>query len=107
MAEILTINWAGTSGKKYTYWIYEIGTSFKSIPGNYIFAKETKPNTWAAVYIGQTSDLSERLDNHDEMPCVKRNGGTHIHAHVNNGEPAVRLAEERDLISRWSPTCNG
>ncbi|KKN72927.1 hypothetical protein LCGC14_0406310 [marine sediment metagenome] len=107
MAETPTISWAGTSGEKYLYWIYAIGTSFKAEPGNYIFAKETKPNTWAPVYIGQTGNLSERLNNHDEMPCIKRNGGTHIHAHINNAGETTRLAEERDLVSKWSPPCNG
>lgn len=107
MAETPTISWAGTSGEKYLYWIYAIGASLKAEPGNYIFAKETKPNTWTPVYIGQTSNLSERMDNHDEMPCVKRNGGTHIHAHINNGGETVRLAEEKDLVSKWSPPCNG
>ena len=107
MAETPTINWAGTSGEKYLYWIYKIGTPFTAKPSNYIFAKETKPNTWVAVYIGQTSDLSERLDNHNEMPCIKRNEGTHIHAHTSSSVDETRLAEERDLISRWSPVCNG
>ena len=107
MADTPTINWPGKSGKKYLYWIYEIGTSFTAKPGNYIFAKQTKPNTWSPIYIGQTSDLSERLENHNEMPCIKRNGDTHIHAHTNSGGEEARLTEESDLISEWSPVCNG
>lgn len=101
------IDWEGQSGKKYRYWIYPIGQSFKSVPGNYIFAKETSPNTWRPIYIGQTSDLSERFDNHHAMPCVRQNGGTHIHVHQNGAGEQARRAEEADLIAHWKPDCNG
>ena len=105
MAGERTITWEGVSGKTYKYWIYEMGMTFKSAAGNYIFAKETRPGYFKTIYIGQTEDLSERLDNHHAMPCIKRAGSTHIHAHKNN-DKAARLAEERDLIAKWNPTCN-
>ena len=101
-----TINWTGQSGQQYKYWIHPIGTNFKSEGGNYIFAKEISPNRWQPVYIGQTSDLSERFDNHHKEHCIKSNGATHIHVHTNASETS-RLAEERDLIQKWDPVCNG
>jgi len=101
-----TIKWPGQSGKEYTYWIYRIGTSYKSEPGNYIFAKETNPNTFKPIYIGQTDDLSERFDNHHKMPCIRQNSSTHIHVHINAEGERQRLAEEADLINRWHPACN-
>ncbi len=52
MAEAPTIMWPGLSAKEYKYWIYPIGVSFKEKPGNYIFAKETKPGSWPSRYIG-------------------------------------------------------
>jgi predicted GIY-YIG superfamily endonuclease len=99
-----TIYWEGASGKKYQYWIYPIGSSFKKEPGNYIFAKKT-PTSWNPVYIGQTDNLDERLGNHNEEQCAKRNGATHIHAHT-TASKAARLAEEADLIRKWKPVCN-
>ena len=101
-----TIMWPGASGKEYKYWIYRIGTTFKDTPGNYIFAKESSPGRWTPIYIGETESLRDRLSNHDKMPCVKRHGGTHIHAHTTSGGQDVRRAEESDLLAKWDPPCN-
>lgn len=106
MANETTILWEGESGRKYKYWIYPLPPNFDAKPGNYIFAKETRPGYWAPIYIGQTSDLSERFEDHHAMPCAKRNGATHIHAHTTEGGESARLAEETDLVRKWSPVCN-
>ena len=92
-----TIMWTGASGKEHKYWIHEMGTSFKDEPGNYIFAKETSPGKRTSVYIGETESLKDRLSDHEKLPCVRRHGGTHIHAHTTQGGEAVRRAEEGDL----------
>ena len=105
MAETPTISWEGQSGIKYPYFIYPIGATFKEEAGNYIFALETRPNYWKPIYIGQTENLNERFDNHHKMPCIKRNGATHIHAHLNSRQ-SIRLSEESDLIAKFSPVCN-
>ena len=105
MADAPTILWPGKSGKEYKYSIYPINTELRDSPGNYIFAKETKPGHWYPVYIGQTNSLKTRLSGHEKEACSKRNGATHIHAHTSGGE-AERLAEEKDLITRWQPACN-
>ena len=101
-----TIMWPGASGKEYNYWIYPIGTTFKESPGNYIFAKETSSDRYSPIYIGETENLEERLANHEKMSCVKRHGGTHIHAHTSSSEVNVRRAEESDLLGKWDPPCN-
>ena len=46
--------WTGRSGRTYDYKIYPVGTPFKALPANYVFAKEMAPLRWTAVYIGQT-----------------------------------------------------
>ena len=102
-----TILWSGRSGKKYKYWIYPIGATFKAVPGNYVFARETSPNRYKPIYIGETSDLSERFDSHHKMACITRNGATHIHVHTTSGGQDVRRAEESDFVSNWNPICNG
>jgi hypothetical protein len=102
-----TIVWDGVSGREYTYSIYRIGTQFKAVPGNYIFARETSPRVFAPIYVGETSDLSERFDNHHKMPCIYRNGATHIHVHTSYGGAEARRAEEQDIRWKWNPPCNG
>lgn len=101
-----TIMWPGASGKEYKYWISLIDSSFKDGPGNYIFAKEISPNRWTPIYIGETDSLKNRLNNHEKLPCVKRYGGTHIHAHTTPGGENVRKAEEADLLIKWNTPCN-
>ena len=95
----------GESGREYRYNIYSIDTTWSDVAGNYIFAKESKPHTWEPVYIGETESFKDRLPNHNELPCIRHNGGTHIHAHLNpNG--ITRLAEEKDLLANHSTPCN-
>ena len=101
-----TITWTGKSGLSYTYYIYPFGTPFEAKPGNYIFASETGFNSFTPIYFGETEDLSERFDYHHKMPCILRNRATHVHVHLNERGVLARQAEERDLILRWSPTCN-
>lgn len=88
------------------YSIYPMDTSFKAIPGNYIFAKKTSLGKWTPVYIGETDNLAERLPNHEKLPCVKKNGGTHIHVHTTSGGTDARRAEEADLLANFNPPCN-
>ena len=105
MATIGKVNWKGASGKLYTYEIHPMDESWNDVPGNYIFARQI-PGGWSAVYIGETQSLKDRLPNHNELPCVRQNGGTHIHAHVNQNTQA-RLAEEADLLANGGTPCNG
>lgn len=102
-----TINWPGQSGTQYQYWIHPIGTEFVPKPGNYVFAKEVRPHHWVPIYIGQTSNLAERFDNHHQMDAIKREGATHIHVHTSSEKQQVRLDEETDLCRRWKTPCNG
>ena len=102
-----TIKWPGISGRDYTYYIWPRGSTFDpGQAGNYIHAKETAPNTFVPIYIGQTRDLNQRLSNHEQQACVDRKGATHLHVHVTPGGEQARLQEEKDLIVRWQPPCN-
>jgi len=110
MADEGTITWTGGSGKEYKYWLYSIGASFKDEPGNYIFVKKTKENKWHALYIGETGSLATRLndpDSHHKIECVRKEGGTHICAHLSSADEDVRRAEEADLLANRSPECQG
>jgi hypothetical protein len=100
------IKWVGKSGRAYMYNVYEISVKFRKIPANYIIACGTGVNKWKPIYIGETADLSERLDTHHKISCIRENRATHIHVHRNEAGEQARLAEEADLISRWHPVCN-
>ena len=105
MADELTMDCPGQSGKTYHYWIYTIGTKMYEEPGNYIFVKQTEPNKWTPLYIGQTGNLNERLSDHEMLPCVRQKGGTHICTHTSTKGEDLRRAEETDLINKWGQKC--
>ncbi len=106
MADEPTIDWPGKSGNAYHYWIYPLPPAFEADPGNYVFARETKPARWIPIYVGETGDLSERFDDHHAMPCIKRNNATHIHVHAHTAGKEARQDEEADIIARWNPPCH-
>jgi len=106
MAELPTVLWRGFSRKEYRYWIYPIGTAFEKGPGNYVFAKETRPTFWAPVYVGETEDLSTRFDNHEKLPCIMHNNATHLHIHAGSSSKYVRMEEKADITLKYDPPCN-
>ena len=106
MSDERTIMWLGISGNQYKYWISPIGSSFKPVAGNYIFAKETSPSKWTAIYVGETDNLARRLSDHEKLLCVRRNGGTHIHHHTSVDEGILRRKEESDIRDKWNQPCN-
>jgi len=99
-------NWPGQSGKEYHYDIYSFDTSFRPLPGNYIYAKELPDGDWSPIYIAQTRDLHQRLEGHVKLQDAIDNGATHLHAHYDTAGQAARCSEEHDLIQRWHPLCN-
>ena len=99
--------WTGQSGVNYTYFIYPNNDKFQSKPGNYIFAYQSSPGLWTAVYIGETSDMSERFNSHHKSGCIQLHGATHIHAHLSADNVNIRRHEENDLIANYFPPCNG
>ena len=101
-----TVLWPGASGEQFKYWVYTIGASFKEEAGNYIFAKKTLDGRCTPIYIGETNNLQTSLPNHEKLSCVRRNGGTHVHAHLSSSDEEVRRAEESDLLDKWDPPCN-
>jgi len=105
-ASSVSFNWPGQSGKEYQYEIYSLDTSFRPLPGLYIYARMAEDGTWMPIYIAQTRDLHQRLEGHVRLDDAVQNGATHLHAHYSSTGQAVRCSEERDLILRWRPVCN-
>ncbi len=101
-----TATWTGASGAKYTYTIYDLGTNFNSVAGNYMFVKRGSDGRHSSLYVGQTENLKARLTpSHHKWPCAVRNGMTHIAAHTNSSA-VDRRAEEEDLLARFTTACN-
>ena len=99
-------NWPGWSGKEYHYEIYPFDTTFRPLPGNYIYAKQLADGDWSPIYIAQTRDLHQRLEGHVTVADAIANGATHLHAHYDTVGQSARCTEEHDLIQRWRPVCN-
>jgi len=102
-----TIKWKSASGTEYPYTFYPINTEFSKGSGNYVFAKKLANGNWTRIYAGETGDFSERFDSHHAMPCIKREGATHITIHATSKNAAERRAEEKDIRDFLNPPCNG
>ena len=101
------LRWTGLSGKKYRFSLHPIGASFVAVPACYIFTKRNGNGRWSAVYIGETSDLSQRLENHHKMPCIHSHGATHICVNASGMTSArERLDVEKDLLAVNYAPCN-
>jgi hypothetical protein len=98
--------WSGQSGQKYRYTVYMFGTAFGPGPANFIFARETRPGQYQALYVGQTQDLSEPFDDPVALECLKQGRATHIHVRHSDAREEIRRAERSDLISACDPPCN-
>ncbi len=100
------IRWQGRSGKEYSYEIFPLDTTFRPLPGNFIYAGQSEDGSWVPVYIAQTRDMHQRLEGHVRVEDAVANGATHIHAHYCAEGQATRCNEERDLVLQWRPVCN-
>ena len=97
--------WIDLFETRYTYYVHPMEAEFPAVPGNYIFARLDN-GLWRAIYIGQADDFSTRFDGHHKLPCILRNGATHIHVRANYRGPDDRHIEELNLIARNHPLCN-
>ena len=60
-------------GQEYAFGAYSTDTSFKDISAVYIFTKRTVNNgtgSHSFLYIGETSKLGSRIENHEKWGCV-------------------------------------
>ena len=111
MASICT--WTGLTGNPYPFEVYELPRGWQdqpklflnALPGIYIFTN-LGSDGYVAIYIGQTSNISERFPHHHKIDEIKNHVPTHIHLHVNHKDEYARLDEERDLIENYKPVLN-
>lgn len=96
----------GTSGAQHEFQVFPWGTTFNAVGGLYLVLKRQPVGNYGLLYVGQTSNLSERFDNHHKQGSFDRHGRTHIAVKGEGGERA-RLAIESDLVRKYQPPCNG
>jgi len=110
MAKLGGITFKGASGKTYEFTIYSWGTTFKAVAAVYVITKRYKKSsddgyTHTVLYVGETSDLSKRFDDHHKADCFEENGANCICIRFEDDQ-STRLEIEDDLIKSYDPTCN-
>ena len=107
--QMATITFTGASGTQYTFNIHPMSDlgRFNAVQGVYIFTRRNATTgRHGALYIGETGDASQRLTaSHEKLPCVRRNGGTHI-CFMRTSSASERMSAETDLIRAYNPVCN-
>ncbi len=109
MIKIGTITLRGLSGNKYDFDVYKWGTGFHEFGAVYYISKRvvkfdgTVSHT--QIYIGQTSNMSDRFDDHHKAKCFKDNDVNAISVHQDDDKDS-RLEKEADLIGAHDPVCN-
>jgi hypothetical protein len=90
--------------------VFDWGTTFKPAGGVYAVTRATPKseggNSHHVLYLGQTSDISERFEAHHKVDCFRQNGANCLGVFIQENED-TRLAAERDLIASYNPKCNG
>ena len=110
MAKLGDLTLTGASGKKYTFAVYPADTTWKDgVAGVYYVSRRTaKPDgsgDHSKIYVGETSDLKDRFENHHKQKCFEKNGYNAISILQESNEN-TRLAIEGDLVDALSPPCN-
>jgi hypothetical protein len=103
VSKICDVDAVGRSGNKYAFQVYSLDTTFKSLPGVYIFLSSSNHNP---VYVGETGDLSCRFDDHHKAGPIRQHGADRIGVLLEQ-DAERRLAIERDLLSNYNWPCNG
>jgi len=110
MCKLGTLVLEGESGNKYDFNVYNWGANLSDIGAVYYISNRYKDSdgdwTHQRIYIGQTSDLSERFDDHHKAQCFEDHDANAISIHQEANE-STRLTIEEDLIDALNPTCNG
>jgi len=105
MLEQSEVQLTGVSNQTYDFSVTDWGTSFYRFGSVYIILQKSGQSQFRLLYIGQTSDISERFYNHHKQACFDQNGKTHIGIYPESSE-SNRFAIETDLVRNYNPICN-
>ncbi|MYE34668.1 MAG: GIY-YIG nuclease family protein [Gemmatimonadales bacterium] len=93
------VTWSG-----YIFNVHSPDSSFPARGGVYVFDKGYEFNK-KAYYVGQTSNLRDRLSGHEKWDDAEDLGATHIHIRLEAIE-STRLRIEREIIDEYDPPLN-
>lgn len=104
MNPITKLTFTGVNGEEFSFAVYPKHISVNKGPALYSFLKRVN-GKYYVLYIGQTTDLAERLPNHHKWEEASRNGFEFLaicrSVSVRNLESA-----EASLIQKYKPRCN-
>jgi len=105
MAKIADYTVSGKSGSKYTFGMYEYPGTWKPVAAVYIITKRAVgadgKGKHTNIYVGQTSNLSERQEDHHKQDCFKRHAANCIGVLTEKDEQR-RLDIEADIRNNGS-----
>lgn len=102
---MMTCNWPLSNGQSLKFEVYGRNEGWNAVGGLYIFSYQGSDGSWYALYVGQASDFSARLPNHERLNEAVSLGATHIHAKVMPAK-SDRDLFERALIQHLQPRMN-
>ena len=108
MSKLGTISTSGQSGKPYSFNVLSLDSNFDEIPAVYVVTNRHKSGdrySHTFIYIGQTDNLKERIENHHKQDCFDKNDANAICVHQEYSEKK-RLTIESNLIEAKNPLCN-
>lgn len=109
VARISTLTLRGKSGNQYEFEVWPINQNFNAVAAVYAVTRRYQKSGGGyghkVIYIGETSDLSTRFDNHHKADCFSEHNANCICTHQDNDEDS-RRAKEADLIASYNPPCN-
>ena len=110
MAKLGILRLTGKSGNKYNFDVYPSNTSWNDgFACVYYISKRVHKSdgtgNHTAIYVGETSDLKDRLANHHKQSCFDGHDYNAVSIHQPSNEQS-RLQIESDLISALGPPCN-
>jgi hypothetical protein len=89
-------NWQGASLVWYPHLILPFNESTTISGANYIMVRRLNGSR-AAIYIGQSNALSDRLPNHEKFAAAQRLGANELHVYSGATSSSERFRVETDL----------
>ena len=109
MAFLGTLSVSGQSGRTYEFKVYPFDTTLDSVAAVYLITKRTPVSDDGGahiyIYIGETNDLSTRLNEHHKADCFENHNANCICIYKEDGEQE-RLRIKNDIYRRWQLHCN-
>lgn len=109
MAKIGTLPLKGKSGETYSFNVWPMDQQFNAVGAVYAITKRHADSkgghSHTVIYVGETSDLSTRFENHHKADCFNQHESNCICTHQDDDEES-RLAKENDLLKQHNPPCN-